>query len=194
MVPERTRRPFWNAQPNSGRIGFQEAPKPGRHGAGDLLQPRMHVFGGVDDLPVADAVLAQHPVVAACPRLQIGDADDVVIGHGDRDIFRRRRRERVVLERAAIGLIELIKRDEAVEIVARVGRILKVGEMLHAGIEDRMQRFRKFADARQQLVKVRPAGGSGQEVEALGRPLDRRALRAGRLLRLGIRGPECFEA
>ena len=39
-----------------GRTSLNETAERRRHGAGHFLQPRMHVFRGVDDLPVAHAL------------------------------------------------------------------------------------------------------------------------------------------
>ena len=57
------------------------------HRAAHLLDARMHELGDVQHLVVACADLALDAAEARGARLQVGDADHVVIGHGVRDIF-----------------------------------------------------------------------------------------------------------
>ena len=107
-----------------------------------------------------------HAVVTAGPRLQIGDADHVVIGHGDGDMFGRRGGERDLSPRRRWP-IELVKPGEAVEIFAGIGRILEIGEMLDARKEGGAALSGNSADARQQPVEIGPAGGGGQRSKRL---------------------------
>ena len=138
----------------------------------------MHIFGGVDDLAIADRILAQHAIVASGPGLQIGDADHVVVGHGHGDVLRRRRGERIRSGVSTVAAVKFVNFCDAVEILARVGRILKVGQALDAREQHRLKRRGKFADARQQPVEIRMAGRGRKRREALG-GLSRQRLRGG---------------
>src|SRR5208282_1596163 len=81
---------------------FDKAPERCRHGTGHFLEAWVHVFRSVDDLSFADAVLALDAVETAAAGLQIGDADDVVIGHRHGDVLRCRGGEGVGLCRATV--------------------------------------------------------------------------------------------
>jgi len=134
--------------------GRSEAPEPGRHGAGDFLQPRMHVFGGVDDLPGEHRVLVLHAFEAMLAGLELGDADHVVIGHRHRDVFGGGIGQRVGLGGAAVAAVEFEELHQPVEVLVGVGGVLEIGQPLDAGENDIVQRPRKFADARQETVKL----------------------------------------
>ena len=73
------------------RARLDPEPEPGRQGAADLLHARMHELGRVDELVGLGGHFGAHPGEAAVARLEVGDADHVVIGHGARDLLGRGR-------------------------------------------------------------------------------------------------------
>src|SRR5208282_2110185 len=81
----------------------------------------------------------------------------------------------------------------AIEILAGIGRILEIGEMLDAREHYIVQRRRKFADARQELVEIGASGGSRQWREALARLIDHHAFRGWRPRGLVMGGAEGVE-
>ena len=56
--------------------------------AAHFLDARMHEFGDLQHLVRRDAHLLLDAAEARGARLQVGDADHVVIGHGVGDVFR----------------------------------------------------------------------------------------------------------
>ena len=128
-----------------------------RQAAGHLLETRMHVLGSVDDLPGEHCVLVLHAFEAMLAGLELGDADHIVIGHRHRDVFGGGIGQRVGLGRAAVAAVEFEELHQPVEVLVGVGGVLEIGQPLDAGENDIVQRPRKFADARQETVKLRMA-------------------------------------
>ena len=81
------------------RAAFDEAAEPDRQRAGNLVHAWMHELGGVHELVVRHADFGAHTGEASGACLEVGDAIDVVIGHGDGKILRRGARQRVGLRR-----------------------------------------------------------------------------------------------
>ncbi len=74
-----------------GRASTQR-PSASRHHADDFLRARVHELGDMHDLIVCYADLRLETREARGAGLQVGDADDVVVGHGAGEIFRGLRR------------------------------------------------------------------------------------------------------
>ena len=79
------------------RPRLDEAAEPGRHGAAELLDARVEIFGHLQDGVVVERDLAAHTGTARRARLQVGDADHVVVAHGVGDMLRRGDRQRVAM-------------------------------------------------------------------------------------------------
>ena len=120
-------------RPRELRARLDRAAEPRRHGAADLLDARVHELGDVDHLVVAGPRLVPHPGEAGGPRLQVGDADHVVIGHGAGEVLRRLAGQREAAAVAAAGAVERQQFAEPVEIEVAVSRILEVDDMAEAG-------------------------------------------------------------
>ena len=88
----------------------------------------MHELGGMDDLLLRYADLVAHAREARRARLQVGDAIDVVIGHGDGEILRRRGRQHVGLR----SIVPLEDAAEQREILLAIGEILEIDDALQA--------------------------------------------------------------
>ena len=61
--------------------------EPGRQGRADFVDARVHEFGGVHELILACQHLGANAVEAARTGLEVGDANDIVIGERDRDLL-----------------------------------------------------------------------------------------------------------
>ena len=95
----------------------------------------MHELGHVDQLIGRGLHFGAHPLEAAAARLQVGDAIDVVIGHGDGEVFGGLAGQRKALVLAASGLVADQHVGEQVEIVLAVGDILEIDHSLQPGAD-----------------------------------------------------------
>ena len=96
----------------------------------------MKIFSGLQDL--SSGVDADFTLDARLPRracLEIGNADDVVVGHGARQLAGHLYGQGKALAFAALRPIGLEYGSELVEILSRVRRILVVDEVPPAGID-----------------------------------------------------------
>ena len=103
-----------------------------RQRAADLLHARMHVLRDVDELAILQPNLAPHARGAGGAGLEVGDADDVVIGHRVGDVLGGGGREGV-----RRGVIQGGERRQPVEIFVSVGEILKVDDLAQARLGHR---------------------------------------------------------
>ena len=75
--------------------------------------------------------------------------------------------------RAAVAAVEFEELHQPVEVLVGVGGVLEIGQPLDAGEQNIVQRPRKFADARQQTVKLRMACECRAMRRSAWRPLGR---------------------
>ena len=101
-------------------------------------------------------------------QFDVGDADDVVIGHGDGEPLRRFRREGEVFRLAAIGRIERSQLLRPVDIVVAVSDVLEIDDAFQPRESQRAGAFRQFrAQAADEAVELGMARILRQFVQAL---------------------------
>ncbi len=101
----------------------------------------MQELGDLQDLPVRDLRLLAHPREAARSDLELGHADGVLVGHGERELARRLRDQPAVAALPLDRLEALEPRQERF----RIGRILVVGEPFDRRGDDRSRLARIVA-------------------------------------------------
>ena len=106
----------------------------------------MHELGRVDDLVGLGGHFGAYPGEAAVARLEVGDADHVVIGHGARDLLGRGRGERVCRH--------LGEGIDAIEVFAPVGDVLEIHDARQAGRDHAVHRLGQLARALDQGVEA----------------------------------------
>ena len=154
--------------PEQSGLAFDEGAERRGHHAADLLAARMEVLGRVDKLIGRRARFFAQARESRRAQFDVGDADDVVIGHGDGEPLRRFRREGEIFRRAAIGRVERGKLLQPVDIVVAVSHVLKIDDAFQSGEGERPRAFRQVrAQARDEPVELGMAGILRQIVEAL---------------------------
>ena len=129
----------------------QPATHAGRQRVGDFLDAWVHEFVDVQLLAGRKLHLAGDALEAGAPRLEIGDADGVLVAHPQRQ--------------AAGGLIQQLgaaaaQRQEPVQVFAGVGNVLVVGQPDDADSQCRVDGGRKLrVDALGQGGQPRPDRG-----------------------------------
>ena len=108
---------------------------------------------------------------AAAARLEIGDADHVVIGHGVGEVLGGLEREAVVVRRAARRHVDGVECVQPVEIFAAIVDVLKIDDLLEPQPQHLARLARELAgDARQQRLPGPPVllwAGDGELFEIL---------------------------
>jgi hypothetical protein len=95
----------------------------------------MKEFGDLENLPIAICASRAHPREAARADLEVGHADGVLIGHGERELARRLGNEPVGA--VAVSLLEVAKALQPGEEIFGVIDILVVVQPFDAGSHDR---------------------------------------------------------
>ncbi len=146
-----------------GLGALQPAAQPGRQRAADFLQPRVHEFGGVDQLVRTRAHFLAHALEARAAGFQVGDADHVVVGHGRGHVARRRAGQRPLARVAAVRGVQVADGFHVAQIVAGVGQVLELDLAAHAGHQHGLRTGGEIAlDGVQQGLSARAGGGLGQ--------------------------------
>ncbi|KAG1181011.1 hypothetical protein G6F35_016033 [Rhizopus arrhizus] len=82
----------------------------------------MHVVGRQDQLFRARAHFLAHAVKARAARLQVGDADHVVVGHGRGHVAGRGTGQRPLLGLTAVSGVQVAQRLHAAQVVGGAGK------------------------------------------------------------------------
>ncbi|KAG1246927.1 hypothetical protein G6F65_020429 [Rhizopus arrhizus] len=93
----------------------------------------MHVVGRQDQLFRARAHFLAHAVKARAARLQVGDADHVVVGHGRGHVAGRGTGQRPLLGLTAVSGVQVAQRLHAAQVVGGVGGVLEFQLAAHPG-------------------------------------------------------------
>src|SRR5262249_5697272 len=139
------------------RASLDPGAEASRQGAADLLHARMHELGRVDDLALGRSDLLPNASEAAAARLQLGDPNHIVLGHGTRDLLRRGTGQRIVGSRAL--RLDPGKALQEIEIVAPVLEILKINDTGEPGRDHAMRGFRQLTRPLDQRVEADIADG-----------------------------------
>ena len=128
----------------------------------------MKVLGRIDELIGRRARFFTQARESRRAQFDVGDADDVVIGHGDREPLRGFRREGEIFRRAAIGRVERGQLLQSVDIVVAVSHVLEIDDALQARESQWAGAFRQVrSQARDETVELGMARILRQVVEAL---------------------------
>ena len=103
----------------------------------------MKVFGRIDELIGRRARLFAQAGESRRAQFDVGDADDVVIGHGDGEPLRRFRGEGEILRSAAIGRVERGQLLQPVDIVVAVSHVLEIDDAFQPRESQRAGAFRQ---------------------------------------------------
>src|SRR5690606_19984614 len=111
-------------QKATGKFGaFDPTPKRGGHGAAQLFNARVHVLGGVEQLVALGADFLAYSFEAGFAGFQVGNTNDVVVGHGYSNVTGCGRGERPVFGFTTVLFVELEQRTYSVQISGAVGRV-----------------------------------------------------------------------
>ena len=164
--------------------------EPGGQAGADFLYPGMEELGRLHDLP--SRIEAQFGLDARAPRqarLEIGDPDRVVIGHGARELARGLAGQLEAAHGPAMGGVQIRDRAQAVEILGAIGGILIVDDMAQTRIDQPLRLRRELAPHPiEQRIEDADAGALGQVGHHLARSQGRRRRAAQHLVEAGIEG------
>ena len=118
----------------------------------------MEIFGHLQDRAFPDADLLAYALVARRTRLEVGDADHVVIAHGVGQMLGGGNRQRI----AALRIVQRDGLVEPVQVFAAIGDVLKVDDLPQAAFGHVANRLRQRRNAGGQLAppfqqSLRPA-------------------------------------
>ncbi len=95
----------------------------------------MHEFRHIEDLIFLHIHALLDAVEAGAARLQVSDANDIVIGHGDGDVFGCRLGQSIGMQFAAMFAICGKDACDSIQIFVGIGDVLKIHQPFDAGIE-----------------------------------------------------------